>query len=234
MKWFKHDSDANLDDKLQNLMLDHGLKGYGLYWYCLELIANKFDHTNINLELKHDARIISKNTGETVKEVEDIMKRMVELDLFSQSQGIIQCLKLGTRFEASASSHPLVRDTVKKLKAVNGEFMTKSQHSHNIVTADKNRIEENRKEKQYSEDFERFYEAYPKRKAKPIAFKAWLKHKPDINVVLKSLIMHKKSDQWTKNKGEFIPYPASWLNAEGWNDEIETKKVNSTYASFIK
>ena len=73
MKWFKHDSDANLDDKLQNLMLDHGLKGYGLYWYCLELIANKFDHTNINLELKHDARIIAKNTGETVKEVEDIM-----------------------------------------------------------------------------------------------------------------------------------------------------------------
>ncbi len=234
MKWFKHDSDANLDDKLQNLMLDHGLKGYGLYWYCLELIANKFDHTNINLELKHDARIISKNTGETVKEVEDIMKRMVELDLFSQSQGIIQCLKLGTRFEASASSNPLVRDMVKQLKASNGEFMTKSQHSHNIVTADKNRIEENRKEKQYSEDFEKFYAAYPKKKAKPIALKAWLKHKPDINVVLKSLIMHKKSEQWTIDKGKYIPYPASWIKAEGWNDEIETKKVNSTYASFIK
>jgi len=85
-----------------------------------------------------------------------------------------------------------------------------------------------------NKDFERFYAAYPKKKSKPLALKAWLKHKPDINVVLKSLIMHKKCDQWTKNKGEFIPYPASWLNAEGWNDEIETKKVNSTYASFIK
>ena len=85
-----------------------------------------------------------------------------------------------------------------------------------------------------NKDFEKFYEAYPKKKSKPQALKAWLKHKPDINVVLKSLIMHKKSEQWTIDKGKYIPYPATWLNAEGWNDEIETKKVNSTYASFIK
>ena len=227
MKWFKHDSDANLDDKLQNLMLDHGLKGYGLYWYCLELIANKFDHTNINLDLKHDARIIAKNTSESVKEVEDMMRRMVELDLFSQSQGIIQCLKLGTRFEASASSHPLVRDMVKQLKATNGKVVIKSQSNHNIVTAEEKRIEEKRIEE--NKDFERFYEAYPNKKSKPLALKAWLKHKPDIDVVIKSLTMFKKCDQWTKDKGKFIPYPASWLNAEGWNDVIEIKKLNSTY-----
>ena len=80
-----------------------------------------------------------------------------------------------------------------------------------------------------NKDFERFYEAYPKKKSKPVALKAWLKHKPDIEVVIKSLTIFKKCDQWTKNKGEFIPYPASWLNAEGWNDVIETKKTNSTY-----
>ena len=227
MKWFKHDSDANLDDKLQNLMLDHGLKGYGLYWYCLELIANKFDHNNITLELKHDARIIAKNTSESVKEVEDMMRRMVELDLFSQSQNIIQCLKLGTRFEASASSHPLVRDTVKQLKATNGKVMIKSQSNHNVVTAEEKRIEEKRTEE--NKDFERFYEAYPNKKSKPLALKAWLKHKPDIDVVIKSLTMFKKCEQWTKDKGRYIPYPASWLNAEGWNDVIETKKTNSTY-----
>ena len=86
----------------------------------------------------------------------------------------------------------------------------------------------------HNEDFEKFYAAYPKKRAKPRARKAWLKHMPDINVVLKSLIMHKKCDQWTTEKGRFIPHPESWLNAEGWNDEIETKKVNSTYSSFIK
>ena len=80
-----------------------------------------------------------------------------------------------------------------------------------------------------NKDFDKFWEAYPKKKSKPIALKAWLKHKPDIDVVIKSLTMMKKCDQWTKNKGEFIPYPASWLNAEGWNYVIETKKLNSTY-----
>ena len=87
----------------------------------------------------------------------------------------------------------------------------------------------NNQEPLTNKDFERFYEAYPNKKSKPLALKAWLKHKPDIDVVIKSLTMFKKCDQWTKDKGKFIPYPASWLNAEGWNDVIETKKLNSTY-----
>ena len=67
MKWFKHDSDANMDDKLQDVLLDYGLEGYGLYWYCIELISGKIDKDNVNFELKHDARIIARNTGSTPK-----------------------------------------------------------------------------------------------------------------------------------------------------------------------
>lgn len=29
----------------------------------------------------------------------------------------------------------------------------------------------------------------------------------------------KKSSGWKKDGGQFIPYPASWVNAEGWEDE---------------
>jgi hypothetical protein len=229
MKWFKHDSDANLDDKLQNLMLDHGLKGYGLYWYCLELIANKFDHTNITLELKHDARIIAKNTGETVKEVEDMMRRMVELDLFSQSQGMIQCLKLGTRFEASASSHPLVRDTIKQLKTTNGKVMIKSQPSHNVVTAEEKRIEEKRtEENKLLEDFKKFYSKYPNKVKRSNAEKAWLKHKPDIDIVMKALEYQLSNDRRFKD-AQFIPHPTTWINGKEWENEVIKKKGNSTY-----
>lgn len=80
-----------------------------------------------------------------------------------------------------------------------------------------------------NKDFEEFYAAYPKRKSRKLALKAWVKLKPDINVVLKSLIMHKKSDQWTTEKGKYIPYPATWLNAEAWNDESENEKENDIY-----
>ena len=224
MKWFKHDSDANLDDKLQNLMLDHGLKGYGLYWYCLELIANKFDHTNINLELKHDARIIAKNTGETVKEVEDMMRRMVELDLFTQSQGIIQCLKLGTRFESSSTSNKLTRDVIRQLKE-------KSCRSHDGDMTDKIRIEEKRtEEKKLLTDFNTFYSKYPNKIKRANAEKAWLKHKPDITIVMKALEYQLSNDSRFRDV-QYIPHPTTWINGKEWENEPvkAIKKRNSTY-----
>ena len=51
MDWFKHDSTANLDDKLQEVLLDYGLEGYGLYWYCIELIVSRVSPENITFEL---------------------------------------------------------------------------------------------------------------------------------------------------------------------------------------
>lgn len=29
----------------------------------------------------------------------------------------------------------------------------------------------------------------------------------------------KKSEQWRKDNGQFIPYPSTWLRAKGWEDE---------------
>ena len=228
MKWFKHDSDANLDDKLQNLMLDHGLKGYGLYWYCLELIANKFDHSNITFELKHDARIIAKNTGETVKEVEDMMKLMIELGLFDQSDGIISCLKLGSRFEGSSTSNRLTRDVIKKLKE-------KSCRSHDGDMTDKIRREEIRiEETKHLTNFDTFYSKYPKKVKRANAEKAWLKYKPDIVIVMKALEYQLSNDSRFKdNDGQYIPHPATWINGKEWENEVVKKVSNSTYATFI-
>ena len=226
MKWFKHDSDANLDDKLQHLMLDHKLKGYGLYWYCLELIANKFDHTNITFELKHDARIIARNTGESEIEIELMMQKMLDLGLFEQSKGIISCLKLGTRFEASGTSNALTRSAIKQLK-------DKSQQSHDSVMREEKREEKNREEKQLISDFETFYKAYPKKSSPSNAKKAWLKHKPNLAVVLKSLEQQIVNDDRFREK-RYTPHPASWLNGKEWENEVIGKKVNSTYATFKK
>ena len=51
MEWFRHDSNANLDEKLQEVLLDYGLEGYGLYWYCIELIVGKTSADNITFEV---------------------------------------------------------------------------------------------------------------------------------------------------------------------------------------
>ena len=75
-----------------------------------------------------------------------------------------------------------------------------------------------------SEYFDKFWSAYPKKTAKQGAFKAFVKLKPDeelLNKMLSSLEQQKKSVQWTKDNGQYIPYPATWLNGKRWEDEIE-------------
>jgi hypothetical protein len=71
------------------------------------------------------------------------------------------------------------------------------------------------------EGFDEFYAAYPKKKKRPDALKAWDKLKPDEALraqILRAIATQAKTAQWQKDGGQFIPYPASWLNAEGWND----------------
>ena len=36
-----------------------------------------------------------------------------------------------------------------------------------------------------------------------------------------ALEAQKKSEDWLKDKGQFIPYPTTWLNQGRWEDEVE-------------
>lgn len=86
-----------MNAKLQEIIFDHGIEGYGLYWYCLELVAQNVTSDNLTFELEHDARIIGRNIGMPANRVEEIMKAFIANDLFSASEGRIQCLKLAQR-----------------------------------------------------------------------------------------------------------------------------------------
>ena len=40
--------------------------------------------------------------------------------------------------------------------------------------------------------------------------------------MIKQVERLKDTEQWKKQNGQFIPYPSTWLNAKGWEDEFET------------
>lgn len=70
--------------------------------------------------------------------------------------------------------------------------------------------------------FETFYRAYPKKKGRANALKAWKKLCPDektLDEILRALDWQKNSDEWRRDGGQYIPYPASWLNGRRWEDE---------------
>ena len=79
------------------------------------------------------------------------------------------------------------------------------------------------------DEFGQFWATYPKKKNKGRAEDTWkklkkLKKLPDITIILTKLDELKKAHEWTKEDGEYIPHPASWLNAAGWNDEVNQKQ----------
>lgn len=149
MLWIKHDTAANQDAKLQNVLLDYGLEGYGLYWYCLELIAGKIDKNNYTFQLEHDARIIARNTGSTPQRVEEMMRYFVKTELFECSSGVITCLKLAKRLDQSMVSSPHMREIISQLKNHDG-IMTASEPSvtkSGSIMQEEKRIDKNRTEK---------------------------------------------------------------------------------------
>lgn len=70
--------------------------------------------------------------------------------------------------------------------------------------------------------FEMFWKAYPRRVAKDVARKAFKKHGCGdiISKILASLVVQKRSEQWTKEDGRFIPHPSTWINQHRWEDEL--------------
>lgn len=70
--------------------------------------------------------------------------------------------------------------------------------------------------------FATFWKQYPKKVAKPQALKAWRKIKPAGHILadlMAGLERQNAGEQWQKEGGQFIPHPASWLNARRWEDE---------------
>ncbi len=160
MKWYKHDANANCDAKLRRVRLKYGMEGYGLYWYCLELIAQNVEKHNLSFELEHDAEIIAADTGIHFELVQEMMMFMVDLGLFERENGIITCLKLAARTD----------EYTQKLIKQLGSVPTLSRQSPDKVRSNRteqNRLEENRTESITAPgvpaEFEAFKKAFPKR-----------------------------------------------------------------------
>lgn len=71
-------------------------------------------------------------------------------------------------------------------------------------------------------EFERFWKAYPRKVGKDAAQKAFDKRRPTAALVddmVAAIERQCRSDAWTKDGGQFIPHPTTWLNQGRWNDE---------------
>lgn len=178
MKWFKHETNARNDAKLDRVRMKYGMEGYGLYWYCLELIGASVEPHNLTFELEHDAELIAHRTGIHSERVQEMMAYMIEQGLFESSvvenKIIVTCMKMRVR----ADEYTLkVLRTLESNRLSQESISTVSRHGTDKVPS--KRIEEKRREsigrftpptikeiaeyvqeKNYSVDAERFWNFY--------------------------------------------------------------------------
>lgn len=231
MKWVKHDTDANQDAKLQNVLLDYGLEGYGLYWYCIELIASKIDNDNITFELEHDARIIARNTGSTPQKVEEMMRYFVNERLFESIDGVITCFKLARRLDKSMTSNPQMREIIGKLKNHDSIMTQSADPMQDKIRSDQTREEESNDITIVSR-FGEFWDLYGKKvDSKKCEAKFEKLTKAEIEMLFRKLPDYIKS---TPDK-QFRKNPLTWLNGKCWNDEIQLQSkpdINKVGTNF--
>ena len=105
------------------------------------------------------------------------------------------------------------------------------------VTHGNSRLEERREERKkppkppeggLPDGFADFWSVYPKKASKPSALRAWRKLKPDtqtVQAIIAGVNRDRRSAQWLRDDGQFIPNPATWLNGERWNDGQDVSGV---------
>jgi hypothetical protein len=101
-----------------------------------------------------------------------------------------------------------------------GEVVSTSSPENDTIKRKKN---EKKNIPPYSQEFERFWSAYPKKVGKGGAYKAWQRVKearPSIKEIERILEQQRNSVEWNKEGGQYIPNPQTWLNQYRWEDQL--------------
>ena len=70
--------------------------------------------------------------------------------------------------------------------------------------------------------FDAFWAKYPRKDNKQVAFAAWCKLRPDretCRAMAAGLERAKKSRQWIKDNGDYIPLASTWINQRQWTNQ---------------
>lgn len=121
--------------------------------------------------------------------------------------------------ESSSATRETTREVTSKRHAKRQASDTRSDtHNKNVKN-----VKECKKENTH---FEIFWKAYPKKKDKAVALKVWNRIKPDeelVQTILRAIAEQSGERAKLESMRKFTPdwkYPATWLNAESWKDEV--------------
>ena len=144
----------------------------------------------------------------------------VEADLEGVNSKSVAASNAG---KASAKARALKKQQELNERSTDVADLLQQNSNHIDTDTDTDVDTKNTPPKSVEDLFPKFWTLYPNKKGKAAAEKAWKKLK--ITDELFALITSGLSKQvvctdWTKDGGQFIPHPATWLNGKRWEDEV--------------
>jgi biotin operon repressor len=77
--------------------------------------------------------------------------------------------------------------------------------------------------------FDLFWQAYPKKVGKLDAMRAFAKVSVPAETLIAAVERQKRSVQWSRDNGQYIPNPATWLNQGRWEDEPDGRDTGKVF-----
>lgn len=96
-----------------------------------------------------------------------------------------------------------------------------------VSTSIKNSEEQKQEPPIVPNGFDEFYKAYPRKKQRGTAERAWVKAIKDTDpgVIIFGAVQFRQWCEAENKDAQFIPYPSSWLNGKGWLDERDPEPM---------
>ncbi len=81
-----------------------------------------------------------------------------------------------------------------------------------------------------------FLNTYPRREARADGLKAWRQTRaarPALSVLIDALAAHAAAKDWTRERRQFVPLPATWLRGRRWEDDVAGLQLAPALAQRI-
>jgi hypothetical protein len=225
--YFPHDYNAHEDEKIIKLLRREGHEGYGIYWHLVELVAASSE-ARLKIEDIEDIAFAMRLDCERIKSI------IFDFELFKIDEKFFWSNRLVKFFKEKEKKSEAARKSAKvRWNKENKGYANamRTQCERNAIKERKGK--EIKEKKTYGAHFETFYSAYPKKRKKGDAEKAFKGVAEDVDVLLAAIAKQKKSASWLEDGGKYIPYPASWLRGKCWLDEVKEQPISELSGSDL-
>lgn len=249
--YFSHDANARHDPKIQALIYDYGMRGYGLYWSIIEMLRQD-DEFKLPKKKRTWNAIAMQMQSKKDNDVDtDFVKTFCiecisEYELFQEdethfwSQSLMGRMdkmkeKSKVRQKAAAARWGKKEDEPEP-QPEQKEPEAKQPESKSNANAEQKKIKDMQKQEELQEEFDLFWLEYPRKVGKKPALKAFTKWRKeyDLEDILKGVKSYAAKCKAEGTETQYIKHPSTFLNEEAFTEVHEIHSRFKPYKSAIK